>query len=112
MQALKLVLHRFMQLLPFLTTPNSYRRFHFELFYPYPDILNGREMGAAQPFPDEPPSAQGAGGSSQHRRAPRRPQNRPARGNQSSTPSGTRLRPYLTWLELHESGSHRNEPFS
>ncbi len=112
MRTLKSVVDRFMQLLPFLTTPNSYRRFHFELFYPYPDILNGRETEAGQADPGEPPSAHGAGARSQHRRAPRRPQNRPARGNRSSSPAGTRLRPYLTWLELHESGSHRNEPFS
>ncbi len=112
MHPLKSVLHRFMQLLPFLTTPNSYRRFHFELFYPYPDILNGRETEASQADPDEPQSAPGAGGGQHPGRTPHRPRSRPADGNQSLARSRAHLRPYLTWLELHESGSHRNEPFS
>ncbi len=89
MQALKSVAQRFMQLLPFLTTPNSFRRFHFELFYPYPDILAGRKSG----------------------RRHHGMRNRPAHGSQSSVPAETHLRPYLTWPELHESGSQHGEPF-
>lgn len=38
MEPLRAMLSRFMRLLPFLTTPNSYRRFHYELLFPYPDV--------------------------------------------------------------------------
>ncbi len=38
MKPIAVVLNRFMRLLPFLTAPNSYRRFQFEYFIPCPDV--------------------------------------------------------------------------
>ncbi len=43
MEPLSAILSRFMRLLPFLTVPGSCRRFHFELFYPYPDVWSASE---------------------------------------------------------------------
>ncbi len=38
MDTLRAIMSRFFRLLPFITVLSSYRRFHFELFYPYPDV--------------------------------------------------------------------------
>ncbi len=94
MEPLTVILNRFMRLLPFLTAPNSYRRFHHELFYPYPDVWNGSDDDAplfCTPQNQSPTSV--------------------GRGRVSERPVGQHGRPYLSWIEMNHSSSHRGEPF-
>ncbi len=106
MQTLKSVLDRFMRLLPFLTTPNSYRRFRLELFYSYPDVWNDRHAQSSQAGPGKTQSGEREEGSSRCQPAP----DKPARHAAQPAAVRAHIRPYLTWPELHESGSHRDMP--
>ncbi len=54
MDTLKAIMRRFLRLLPFITVLSSYRRFHFELFYPYPDVWNDSEDAAGSPSASHP----------------------------------------------------------
>ena len=111
MEPLNVILKRFIQWLPFLTNPFGYRRFHFELFYRYPDIWNDREIASGgvltppirtdQVAPQEPVSP-----TADLSKAPRS-----RRGPESLRGSGLRARSYLSWMELHHFGPHGGEPF-
>ncbi len=96
MEPLAVVLNRFMRLLPFLTAPNSCRRFHLELFYPYPDVSNGS---------DSPPRLL----LTLPNLAPRARRRKHARA--SSPPLGHSMHPYLTPTDLDASHLGRREPF-
>ncbi len=55
MDTLRAIMSRFLRLLPFLTVPNSYRRFHFEYFYSYPDVWSApsdaaRSRSTSRPY--------------------------------------------------------------
>ncbi len=105
MEPFKGILHRFMRLLPFLTAPNSYRRFHYELFYPYPDVWNGSEQDTAGFFtapkgelgPAPAPVKSGFSGVGRSR-AP-------------VHPVGHHVRSYLRCIDVNHAGSYGGEPF-
>ncbi len=103
MEPLTVILNRFMRLLPFLTAPNSYNQFHYDLFYPYPDVWNGLEDDAPIFFA---PSRVQTGS------APARVAS-PGVGRRriSDHPVGHHVRPYLGWMDMNSSGPHRGEPF-
>ncbi len=54
MEPLAGVFNRFIRLLPFLANLNSYRRFHYELFYPYPDVWGDSDSSAPSRAPSRP----------------------------------------------------------
>ena len=52
MSGLAVIVSRFLKLLPFLTTPNAYRRFHYEFWLPFPDSwdeVDGSSSTAGRP---------------------------------------------------------------
>ncbi len=103
MEPFIVIVNRFMRLLPFLTAPNSYRRFHYELFYTYPDVWNGSEGDAAAPF--GAPTTEPA-------RAPEKPSFAGVgRGRAPVYPVGHHARPYLRSTEMNRAGPRRGEPF-
>lgn len=57
MRPIAVALNRFLRLLPFLTTPGSYRRFQHEYFVPFPDVWADPVF---PPHPDAPQAAEPA----------------------------------------------------
>ena len=92
-------LDRFIRLLPFLAGPFCYRRFHYEWFYPYPDVWNG---------PDDPPALFAAPSGTSARQ---QPSSGAGRARFPRHPVGHHARPYLTWVEMNSWGHHGGEPF-
>ncbi len=88
MEPLNVIWDRFMRLLPFLTLPNSCRGFHFELFYPYPDLSKSSDAAGYPPaagpaaIPSPPIEAQ-----------------------------ALHQGPYLTCVDLNHEDRSRREPF-
>ncbi len=54
MNTFRIIMRRFLRLLPFITVLNSYRRFHFELFYPYPDVWSDSGDSPGSPSASHP----------------------------------------------------------
>lgn len=81
---------RFLRLLPFLTVPNCYKRFHWGYWLPYPNVWDDtcKWPCLASPAPTMPGIE-------------RRPDQGPAKG----------AHPYLDWMELCSEAIHRREPY-
>ncbi len=111
MEPLSVILKRFLQSLPFLTTPFGHRRFHSELFHPYPDVRNDREtasggVAASQIHEEQVASQEPALFATSSFAAPNR-------GDRLAFQIAVRrdARSYLRWMELHHSDRNRREPF-
>ncbi len=80
----------FINLLPFLLMPTSYRRFHFDFWLPYPDVSRGPRSSA-----DSAP----------------RVERMPARPVASPPASAPETRPYFHWLGIDAGLMRHREPF-
>ncbi len=90
MESLSRILNRFMRLLPFVTAPNSYRRFYYDLCVPYPDIWSE----SASSSPTTQPAPQGR-----------------AVSNPPAHTAGDEVRPSRHSVACHEIHTARQEPF-
>jgi hypothetical protein len=90
MATFRTFMHRFLRLLPFLTTPNSYRRFYYDYWLPYPDVWNDTERS---PHPAIRSSSQ------------------PGRDKLPAQGLSRNVHPYVRWMEFRQGPIHRREPF-
>ena len=97
MESFGKIFNRFVRLLPFLPGP-YYRRFHHELFYPYPDVWHDPDEASTFHAAPGHPIALFGGSGVGRARVPRHPVSHHAH-------------PYLRWIEMNSSGDHRGEPF-
>lgn len=111
MPSLDVILIRLMRLLPFVTTPNSNRRFHYEFFYPYPDVWDSTAYEPGNPVAPKLPSGCEAAVQSRSSTTGATTARNRDRGSSSGPALGPQPHRYLDWKGLNESHRGRREPF-